>query len=216
MEAKLLSDLDQKYRGRLFSLAKRMLGDHETAEEVVQDAFLIVSNKYKDFRGESEVFTWMYRITSNLCLKAKSALSRRRIETSYAEIQELKSDYAFTGQKDLEALRDNPETKYLYNELINDVKRECHFMLLGLLTKEQRLVFLMRSQDKLKFQEIAEILQISENAAKARMNRALTIIAEDQKQRCSLCDSNNSCKCEDCAAYIIYKNPDILKKMKEK
>lgn len=214
--SKVIIELDNIYRQRLLSLAKRMIGNVETAEEVVQDAFHIIHNKHSDFRGDSDIYTWMYRITCNLCLKAKSSLSKERIELADVEMKYFNSTSDFTGQKILSDLKNNPESNYIYKELIETVKRECHFVLLGLLTKEQRIVYLMRTHEKMKFKEIGEILEISENATKSRMNRALSIIENDLKTRCSLCDSTNLCKCDGCAAYIIYTNPAILTKMREK
>ena len=216
IDSTVIKELDEKYRQRLFTLARRMLGDVETAEEVVQDSFHIIFTKISDFRGDSDVYTWIYRITCNLCLKAKSTLSRQRIEISDAEISRFKSESNFTGPNELSELKNNPESNYIYKELIETVKRECHFVLLGLLTKEQRIVYLMRTHEKMKFKEIGEILEIGENAAKSRMNRALSIIENDLKTRCSLCESTNHCNCDDCVAYIIYKNPAILKKIREK
>ena len=213
---KVINELNNTYRQRLLFLARRMIGNAETAEEVVQDAFHIINNKLSDFRGDSHIYTWMYRITCNLCLKAKSSLSKERIELADAEMKGFSSKPNFTGHKELSELKNNPELNFLFKELIESVKRECHFVLLGLLTKEQRLVYLMRTHEKMKFKEIGEILEIGENAAKSRMNRALLIIENDLKTRCSLCDSTNHCNCDDCAAYIIYKNPAILKKMREK
>jgi RNA polymerase sigma-70 factor, ECF subfamily len=216
VNSKVINELDNKYRQRLFFLARRMIGNAETAEEVVQDAFHIINNKHSDFRGDSDIYTWMYRITCNLCLKAKSSLSKERIDFADSEMKYFNSESDFTGQKDLSEIKNNPELNYIYKELIYSVKQECHFVLLGLLTKEQRIVYLMRTHEKMKFKEIGDILEIGENAAKSRMNRALSIIENDLKTRCSLCNSTNNCNCDECAAYIIYKNPAILKKMREK
>jgi len=216
VNSKVITDLYKTYQQRLFFLAKRMTGNVETAEEVVQDAFHIIHNKLSDFRGDSDIYTWMYRITCNLCLKAKSSLNKERIKFADIEIRDFNSQNKFAGKEELSKLKNNPELKFLYRELIENVKRECHFVLLGLLTKEQRLVYLMRTHEKMKFREIGEILEIGENAAKSRMKRAIVILENDLRIRCSLCSSTNFCNCDDCAAYIIYKNPEILNKMREK
>ncbi len=209
-------ELNGKYRYRLIALSKRMLGDEDTAEEVVQDALLIVYKKFSDFRGDSDIYTWMYRITVNLCLKAKSSLNKQRIRIADAEMENFDATADFLGQQELSTWKNNPELNYLYNELLESVKRECHFVLLGLLTKEQRIVYLMRTHEKMSFKEIGRILEIGENAAKSRMSRAASIIEKDLRSRCSLCNSRGYCSCDTCASYIIYKHPEILKKIREK
>ncbi len=209
-----IDELQDKYGSRLLALSKRMVGNGETAEEIVQDTFLIIHKKLSGFRGDSEIYTWMYRITSNLCLKARNSLNKERILVADAEMKEFEASKEFSNQRELSNLRNSPELSYLYNELIDSVKKECHFVLLGLLTKEQRIVYLMRTHEKMKFREIGEILEIGENAAKSRMNRAVAIIENDLKTRCSLCNSDNHCNCDTCARYIIYKNPEILKKIR--
>ncbi|HDN59287.1 MAG TPA: sigma-70 family RNA polymerase sigma factor, partial [Candidatus Marinimicrobia bacterium] len=55
VNSKVIHELDNKYRQRLLFLARRMIGNAETAEEVVQDAFHIINNKLSDFRGDSDI-----------------------------------------------------------------------------------------------------------------------------------------------------------------
>jgi len=207
-------ELVKTYRPRLYGLARRMIGDDETAEEIVQDAFLIVHRKLQDFRGDSSLYTWMYRITANLCLKAKSKLTRERIRLADAEMESLVISDTDTGQMELSSLRTLPENALLYKELITHIKTECHFYLLGVLTEGQRMVYLLRTQEKLAFKQIGEVLDIGENAAKARMKRAVTLIEEELRTRCSLCNAGGHCSCDDCARYIVYKHPEVLQKIR--
>ena len=64
------------------------------------------------------------------------------------------------------------------------------------------------------FNEIGQILDISENAAKSRFNRAVYIIESDLHTRCGLCNEKNLCNCDECARYLVYKNPEILEKIR--
>lgn len=201
----------RQHRQRLLDLAHRMVGDAGVAEDIVQDAFLIVHQKIHEFRGEADVFTWVYRITANLCLKAGSALNRERSRQSEKDPACLPD----TGlPEDTDQIRDwknNPEKHLLYRELLMDVRKECHYLLLGLLTKEQRIVFLLRARLGLGFSRIGEILRITENAAKSRMNRAIRTIEDDVRKRCSLHNPDAKCRCEDWVMYSVYRNPAMLK-----
>ncbi len=55
-----------RYQERVYWAARRILGSHEDADDMVQEVFLRVYRKLRTFRGSSEFFTWLYRITVNL------------------------------------------------------------------------------------------------------------------------------------------------------
>ena len=63
--------LVERYQGRVFGLALRVLRDEEQARDVVQDAFLKVYGSLDRFEGRSGFYTWLYRIAMNLCLDRK-------------------------------------------------------------------------------------------------------------------------------------------------
>jgi RNA polymerase sigma-70 factor (ECF subfamily) len=62
----------REYSDRVGQTARRILGDDRDAEEAVQDVFLNVYHGLKDFKGESDISTWIYRVAVNICI------SRRR------------------------------------------------------------------------------------------------------------------------------------------
>ena len=72
---KILED----YQNRVYNQAYRMLGNAEDAEETTQDIFLKIYKKLEDFRGESALSTWIYRITSNECI---SRLRKKQLDTT--------------------------------------------------------------------------------------------------------------------------------------
>ncbi len=72
------SQLYENYQGKIFRLAMKYCKNQMDAEEVVQDVFVAVFNKAKDFREESSFDTWVYRITVNACLM--KLRSRKRNE----------------------------------------------------------------------------------------------------------------------------------------
>jgi RNA polymerase sigma-70 factor (ECF subfamily) len=214
MDQPKVAALHAEHRDRLDKLARRMTGDADLAEEVVQETFIVVQRRIEGFRGEADIFTWLYRIAANLALKAKTSLTRERIRIADAEMEKIDSKSGLGTSPELAALMDDPQSRLIYDELIENVKRECHYTLLGLLTGEQRIVYLMRTHEGMSFAQIGKILEIGENAAKSRMRRAVSLIEQELRRRCSLCSDKGFCSCDDCAHYIIHKNPEILERMR--
>lgn len=66
-----------EYQDRVYNQAYRMLGNQEDAEEAAQDIFLNVYKSLEQFRGESKVSTWIYRIASNVCI---SRLRKKQLD----------------------------------------------------------------------------------------------------------------------------------------
>lgn len=72
-------ELVRRYADRVYTQAYRMLGNREDAEEAVQDIFLKVHRGIVDFRGDSQLTTWLWRITANVCI---SRLRRKQLAAS--------------------------------------------------------------------------------------------------------------------------------------
>jgi RNA polymerase sigma-70 factor (ECF subfamily) len=66
-----------EYAPRVFSLARRMLGNDADAEDVTQDVLLQVVRKLDTFRGEADIATWLYRVTVNMALAYRARRARR-------------------------------------------------------------------------------------------------------------------------------------------
>ena len=60
--------LVDKYQDKVYNQAYRMLGNREDAEDATQDVFLRIYRSIEKFRGESKITTWIYSITSNVCI----------------------------------------------------------------------------------------------------------------------------------------------------
>ncbi|MFC1614217.1 RNA polymerase sigma factor [Gemmatimonadota bacterium] len=67
------------YQDRVYNQAYRMLGNREEAEEAAQDVFLRIYRSLDDFRGESKISSWIFRITANVCI---SRLRKKQLEIS--------------------------------------------------------------------------------------------------------------------------------------
>jgi len=138
-----------------------MLGNREDAEEAVQDIFLKVHRGLGSFRGESGVRTWLYRITVNTCL---TRLRSRKIEHLFPDSDEStewdRADAFVSAEKNPEELliaRDNSEMMLRAIEQISPEEKE---------------VLILLHVDGLKYEEIAETLDVPIGTVCARVHRA--------------------------------------------
>ncbi len=157
--------LVRKHKGPLFNFALRQLRMRQTAEDVVQEAFVRVVQNAADFKHEARFSTWLYTIARNLCIDhlRKGALRKHPsldARTSQDEGPTLGEQTADT--------RANVE-----REATSDELRQRIAGAVETLPDDQREVFLMREVANLPFKEIADITGVPENTVKSRMRYAL-------------------------------------------
>ena len=140
-----------------YSLALRLTGNSADAEDVAQDTYLRVLRGLGRFRGESNVATWLFRITSNC---ASSLLARRR----RGGVHEPLGD-------DETVLDDRPEHDPVAHLDARD-RRDLLVEALAALPSKLRSVIVLRDIYDLSHETIARQLGITESAAKVRLHRA--------------------------------------------
>ena len=140
--------------GFVYNVAHRIVYNAQDAEEVTQELFLNVYHKLKDFRLESSLKTWIYRITVNCAINYSKKRSRER---------EKKTEYR--NNLNPWQLLDEPE-------LDNQRHKEIIEIFLKILNPDQRICVVLRSIEGLSYQEIAETLKISINTVRSRLKRA--------------------------------------------
>lgn len=159
-DAEAFETLVVTYQHRIFSIALRMLGDRSEAEEIAQEVFLRVYRSIGDFRGEARLGTWLYAITSRLCLnRLKSPGRRRRMsEGALARVA--------NG-------RPNPGTALEASELEAALRRA-----IAELDDERRIVLVLRDLQGLAYEEIAAALELPLNTVRSRLHRARMEVKE--------------------------------------
>lgn len=143
------SMLVEKYRQRLYWHLRKMVLVHEDADDLLQNTFIKVWKNLGNFRGDSALFTWLYRIATN---EALNHLNKKRTEllNSFDDLESVMS-----GQLDEDPLFNGDEIqKRLQKSILT-------------LPDKQRLVFNMKYFDEMKYEEMAEILNTSVGALKA-------------------------------------------------
>ena len=152
---KAFENLLMQYKQPLYWHIRKIVLNHDDADDVLQNTFVKIFKGIKKFKGESKLYTWMYRIATNeslnfLKLKAKKYFhSSEEMMTKLAK--NLKEDPYFDG----DALQ---------------LKLQ---LLIANLPKKQKLVFQMKYEQNMKFKDISEILGTSVGALKASYHLAV-------------------------------------------
>jgi len=158
--------LAKKYIERIYWHARRMLGDHSDSDEITQEVLIVLYNKLYTFNFESNLYTWIYKITTTRCLN----LLRKK------SIQRFFSFDNFEDIGDCGNFEDN-----LIEDMENREKIKQIDKALQTLPVKQRQVFVLRHYDGLSYEEIAEITGNKVGTLKANYFHALNKVIERVK-----------------------------------
>jgi RNA polymerase sigma-70 factor (ECF subfamily) len=152
--------LVRTYQQRVYWHVRKMVIDHDDADDLTQEVFIKVHKNIDSFRADSQLFTWIYRIATNECLNFLSRKKRR----FFLPIEDVAEQ--LTGRLDS-------------GELISgeEIQLKLQKALLKLPDK-QRLVFNMRYYEEIPYEEMAEITGTSVGALKASYHHAVKKIEE--------------------------------------
>ena len=153
------------YHPMVHALAARMLGDHAEVEDAVQEAFIRAFRGLKNFRGESSLKTWLYRVATNVCLTYAERLKRQQPLESLDE--PLGEDGAETKGSKIQSSAPLPEETLLGSELEAKIRSA-----LDKLSPEFRTVLILRDIEGLSYEEVAESTGVNLGTVKSRLARA--------------------------------------------
>jgi len=207
-----INSLIQKHSRKVFNLAYRITGNHQDAEDATQETFIQVHRNLHRFRGDSSISTWIYRIAVNSCLQVKRRLNKTYIDSLDETILEFKDDIP----EDVRKWKDDPETAYLYDELLAEVQRGCYHFITFRLTDEQRVVYILKVILCFSLDEIAAILEINKNTVKARLHRAKTALGAYFGGRCQWAEGGGDCSCETRLGFALSYAPEILRRLRNR
>ena len=150
----------KKYQEKLYWHIRRLVVEHEDANDVLQNMFIKVWNGLANFREDSQLYTWLYRIATNESLtfleqqKKRSAVSLSDVESGLAN--RLKADKNFDANK-------------LEWKLQAAIQQ---------LPEKQRVVFNLRYYEEMPYEKMSEVLETSEGALKASYHHAVKKIED--------------------------------------
>jgi RNA polymerase sigma factor (sigma-70 family) len=150
----------KKYQEKLYWHIRRMVVEHEDANDVLQNMFIKVWNGLDNFREDSQLYTWMYRIATNESL-------------TFLDQQKRKATASLSDEE---------------NGLSNKVKASEHFdanklewklqVAIQQLPEKQRVVFNLRYYDEMPYEKMSKVLETSEGALKASYHHAVKKIED--------------------------------------
>jgi RNA polymerase sigma-70 factor (ECF subfamily) len=210
MKNKTINMLIDKYSSRIYNLAYRITGNKCDAEDIVQDTFFDIYKNINKFRGESKIYTWIYKIALNNSLKKRKEITKYYI---IDKLDEKIEQFADDIPARVKQWSEDPEKAYLINELTDAIRKECMFFMTNILTEEQRTVYILKNTLDFSYDEISKILDISKQVIKARLNRARKNLIEHFKNRCSWIDPDNPCSCESRIGFALVYDPELLRKV---
>lgn len=154
----------RKYQERLYWHIRRLVIDHDDANDVLQNVFIKVWKNLDNFREDAQLYTWLYKIATNECLtfldslKRKSAISLSDVESGLSN--KLQADPNYDASK--------IEWK-LQNAILQ-------------LPERQRTVFSLRYYDEMPYEEMSRVLDVSEGSLKASYHHAVKKVEEFLKR----------------------------------
>lgn len=148
-----LRTLMDAYQSRLYWHIRRLIVDHDLAQDVLQETFIKTYQNFHQFKQDSQLYTWLYRIATNEALQQLNKMKKMQKTDEDADyyMQNLVADNAGT---------DGDEIQLLLQRAIQS------------LPEKQRLVFTMRYYDDLPYEEMSKILDMSVGTLKTNYHYA--------------------------------------------
>jgi len=147
--------LMSQYKERLYWHIRKIVISHDDADDVLQNTFIKVYRNIDNFKAESKLYSWMYRIATNESI----TFINKRAKQSNIDISEM------------------------HNKLVENLEADVHFdgdemqlklqKAIAILPQKQQLVFNMKYFDDMKYQDISEVLDTSVGALKASYHHAV-------------------------------------------
>ena len=188
------SRLHQLYVSKIYALVWRMVKNRGEAEDITQETFLQAYQKINGFKGKSRLYTWLFAIAKNKCLRH---LQHRR-RSSFVSLEKI-----------IQSAQD-PEAAGVFNEsekaaYIPQVKEGCLLGLLYCLSLQQRLAFILTVLLKVEIQDTAKILDKTCGATRILICRAEKNLKKFLCKNCSWLSVSNPCRCENLIRFSLQK-----------
>jgi RNA polymerase sigma-70 factor (ECF subfamily) len=157
-----------KYQRKIYWVIRKMVLDHDDADDITQEVFVKLYKSLKDFRGESSFYTYLYKIAVNYSLNylKKQKKVTERTKDIDDESYKLSSD---------DALQDEGYDEAIMKKVLTEAIKT--------LPEQQRAVFNLRFYDNLNYEEISKIMKKSVGGMKANYFHAVKKIEEIIRQK---------------------------------
>jgi RNA polymerase sigma-70 factor, ECF subfamily len=155
------NELVLRYQEKIYWVARRFSGSHDNADDITQEVFCKMYESLKDFRGDSSLYTWLYRIAVNVSL-------------NYLRKQKVREFLRIDEMFEVESSADeSPEAIVEKKEYLSLIEHAV-----AMLPEKQKTVFVMRYYEEMPYEEIAEVLKTSVGGLKANYFHAVRKVGE--------------------------------------
>jgi RNA polymerase sigma-70 factor (ECF subfamily) len=160
------NEIVRKYQQQVYWVIRKIVNSHDDADDITQEVFIKVYSALKNFREESNLFTWLYRIATNYSINHIKKVKSKNVVSI-----EVVTDPIETDDKKTDELMDEEKRRALLMEAIST------------LPAQQRAVFNLRYYEELSYEEIAGIMKRSVGGIKANYFHAVKKLSEYLKTR---------------------------------
>ncbi|HEX9191298.1 MAG TPA: sigma-70 family RNA polymerase sigma factor [Candidatus Deferrimicrobiaceae bacterium] len=167
----VVGELLHLFQGKIFNLAMSILKNESDAEEATQDVFMTVIRKADTFKGNSALYSWMYRICVNTCLMRLRG--KRRNDT--VSIEEFMPVFTEEG---MHASPMDDWSKEVERKALNEELGQMIRKFTDQLSEKYKVVFILSDVEGLSNEETAHILGLTVPAVKSRLHRARLYLRE--------------------------------------
>lgn len=197
----VFENIYKTHYAKLYTLAFRMTGSVQDAEDVLQTSFLNAYKAFPRFREKSSVYTWLYRIVLNTSRNHFRKWEKLRVDR-YAEEKGIPLEEAYAGVNSFGQVEEEAFT--------NQIRETCLQMFMNCMPAKYRTVYTLRVMLHLSVKETAEVLEISADAVKTNLYRARKIAKSHLEGRCSLVKPGAMCNCRSFAAFVKAKKREKI------
>jgi len=176
-DERAFNELVEAYSPRVYRLVARMLGRREDAEDMAQEVFVQIFKGIGQFRGDSKLGTWIYRVAINLCKNRSKYLSRRQDDKQDA-LDAVADRQPLHQAKGVTSGQINRPDHMVEGMQIEAIMRKC----IAELDPDFREALILRDVENLSYEEIIDITGVAEGTVKSRIHRARALL----KQRVAL------------------------------
>ncbi len=165
-DQRAFSTLVERYQRKAYAVALGLVKDKEEAMDVAQEAFVKVYKYLDHFKGDSSFYTWLYRITVNICIdrrRRKGSAPGDQVEFDEAVQNEAEGEVGVLGSR----LGNNPQKAALRAELMQKIEEA-----LEQIPEKHRAILLLREVEGMSYEDLAETLNIRKGTVMSRLFHA--------------------------------------------
>ena len=178
--------LVERYQRKIYAVALGMVKDKEEALDVSQEAFVKVYKYLDHFKGDSSFYTWLYRITVNICIDAlrkKQALRGEQVELDEAvQMDTSEANIGALGSR----LGTNPQKSALRKELAEKIQQA-----LETVPEKHRAILLLREVEGMSYEDLSRTLEIPKGTVMSRLFHARTKVQKILSEYLELDESSS-------------------------